>query len=310
MTDAAPRASRLRLYLPIAVAVILLGGYTLLWLLGARTMRAEIAEWVAEERASGREVAYEAVRIRGFPGTLRAMIDEPYWSEPGEWAWGAETLLIVTLPYDPSRLILTPRGDQSLTYGGEAYVVTADDLRVSLSEGSLVAETRNLVADGAAGEVRLGGALLNWSVDEGGRQVAGLAAEDVTLTEGGNETRLPFLRIAATESMGELELGGFEAALAPEGDADPALIAGEGRVTLTPGTFPEGRFDLRLGNAQGLVDAAMRRGVLDGDRARGARSLLGSLADGEGEVELPLVLSGGKLRIGFIPVADLPRLPE
>lgn len=315
MTDTPPRASRAKLYVPVVIAALLLGGYTALWFWGAGVMRREIAEWTASEREAGREVAYADVRVRGFPGTLRAMIDAPHWSEPGAWAWRAETLIIVTLPYDPSRLIFTPRGEQSVTYGGQDYALRADDLRVSVEEGSVAVQAGTLSAEGGGQALMLGAGLMNWAENDDGTRVMGLSLTSLALTGDGEvddgdagAVVLPYLRAAASTVAGETVIEAFQAAVAPSADVDPALMAGEGRIGLDAAGYPAGRIEVRLRNPGPLVTVAAEQGALPADQAATTGSLIASMASADGEVTLPLSMAEGRLRVGFIPVADLPRV--
>lgn len=316
--DAAIRRHRRRLAIPVAIAVLLLGGYTMLWFQGARIMRTEIARWVAAERAEGRTVAYGDVRVRGYPGSLRAEVEAPVWADPGAWAWRAERLFVITEPFDPRRLVLTPRGEQRAEYGGGAYALRADDLRVGLEEGAVTVEMAGLTAeDAAAGDVAasdgartlaIGAGRAAWSEGPGGAGVLGLSFGQVAYADGEAAYYVPQLNAALSEVAGrDLGLDAFEGAVATAKGAPAALIAGQGRLTIGDDGYPAGRLDVTVRNADALSAVLIQAGVLDAAQGGMVDMAMGMFGSGEGEATLPLSAQDGALRVGPVAVADLPR---
>jgi hypothetical protein len=308
MTDA-PRANRLRLYIPLAIAAVLLLGWTLIWFQGAKLMRAEIDEWVAAERAAGRTVEHGPIAIRGYPGSLRAVVDAPRWAEPGQWSWAAEQLLIVAVPQNPDRLILAPRGEQTVSAFGDTYALRAADLRISLQEDSLAAETNGLSAEGDGVSLRLGAGRANLITNEDGSSTLGLSLKDAAFEDGEEAVFAPLFDAAlSADSAGVLTIGAFQAALSPASDVKPALLAGEGRLSVAASGYPEGTVNMRLRNPGPLMAVMSEQGAIAPRQAENAEALLSAMGDEDSEIALPLVLENGKLRIGPIPVAELPRL--
>ena len=300
---------RWRLAIPLALAVLLLGGYVVLWFQGARIMRAEIAEWVAGETDEGRSATHGAIRIRGFPGTLRAEIDAPAWSDPGVWAWSAETLFVITQPLNPRRLLLTPRGEQRLEHEGRTYDFRAGDLRVALAEGLLAVEAADLSAESGGQSLDLGAMRANWRENEDGSAVLGLSLAQALYAEGGDEYWLPQLNAVLSEGVAsDLGIDAFEGAIATSREAPPAFFAGEGRLAVGEDGYPEGRLDVTLRDADELAAVLIQSGALDRGRAGMATALLGGFDDGEGGARLPFVFVDGKAKLGPIPIGDLPRL--
>ncbi|WP_031552488.1 DUF2125 domain-containing protein [Parvularcula oceani] len=306
------RRPRRRFLAVFAVALTLLGAYTALWVWGAGVMRDEIDAWIAAERRAGRTVSHGDIRVRGFPGTLRAVIDAPSWAEPGAWSWQAERLLVITLPYDPRRLILAPRGEQSVTYLEERFALRADDLRVGLEEDLLAIETSGLSAEGRTGTLALASGRANWVRNEDGSAVLGLATEKMELRSETGTVYLPYVNAALSEAAGRRDLltvDAFSLAAAPGREVKPALVAGDGSLILQTNGYPEGRVNLRLRNPVPLMMVLGNLGVVPAGQAQDTGRLLAGLAGGENdELALPLIAKDGALRIGPVPVGRLPRL--
>ncbi|MBB4658587.1 DUF2125 domain-containing protein [Parvularcula dongshanensis] len=307
MTDAV-RTHRVRLALILAVVVLLLGGYTVLWFHGARIMRAELDRWVATERAAGREVAHGDIRMRGYPAALRAVVDAPSWAEPGQWSWNAETLNVIAVPYDPRRLILAPFGEQAVVYDDVTYALRAEDMRFSLSRGAFGAQIAGLTAESGERTLALAVGKANWARNEDGTAVLGVSGQDALYRVPSGAVSLPFVNAALSENGGgELQVQAFNAAVSPDAATDPTLLAGEGEASLDDAGYPAGRMTLRLRNPEPLVTVMSEQGAIPSNQAPAVLSVLASMQE-DGETALPLSMRDGRLRVGFVPLADLPKI--
>lgn len=312
MTNSATRDEikrhRMRLIVPMAIALILLGGYTVFWFQGAKIMRAEIAAWIAEERAEGREVNHGPIRVRGFPGSLRAEVDAPRWAEPGEWAWGAETLYVITEPFNPRRLVLAPRGVQQVAYDGKSYAVRAEDLRVGLSEGAVAVDARGLTAEGEGAVLNLGGGRVNWSEAEGGALL--LSVGQLAYANGNDAYAVPQLNAALSGSGDGLGLDAFEGALRIGAADRPVLLTGEGRVGIDDAGYPSGRMTVEMREAESLGPVLAEAGLIEPTQAGLIDMAVASLSGADGTASVPLAFRDGRLRVSGFAVADLPKIAE
>ena len=307
MTDAV-RTHRRRLYAIFGVVAVLLGGYTILWFRGAGIMRAEIDRWVASERAEGRSVEHGEVRMRGYPAALRAVVDAPAWAAPDEWSWTAETLNVIAVPFDPRRLILAPHGEQAVVYDDVTYALRASDMRFSLSQGTFGAEFANLTAESGERTLALAGGRANWARNEDGSAVLGLSGEDAVYRVPAGAVSLPFVEAALSENgQGALQVEAFRAAVGPDASTDPTVLAGEGEASLDEEGYPSGRMTLRLRNPEPLVTVMSEQGAIPENQAPAVLSVLQSMQE-DGETSLPLSMREGRLRVGFVPLADLPKI--
>ena len=309
MTDEqAIRRHRWRLAIPVLIAVVLLGGYTLVWLQGARIMRAEITEWVETERAEGRMVSHGDISVRGYPGSLRAEVNAPAWADPGAWSWQAETLYVITEPLNPSQLVLTPRGEQQVEYGGETYALRADDLRVGLAEGAVAVEASGLSAEGAGQALALGAARVNWAENADGSAVLGLSVGQADYRGAEAAYYVPQLNAALSEgAASDLGLDAFEGAIATARGERPALLAGQGRVGVGADGYLAGRMTLTVRNAEAVTAVLVQAGVLEANQGGMVDMAMAGFASGDDAAEIPLAFRDGKLRVGPLAVADLPQ---
>ncbi|MEO1137587.1 MAG: DUF2125 domain-containing protein, partial [Pseudomonadota bacterium] len=105
MTGEAAKLRRRWLYLPFAIAGVIMAGYFLLWRAGAAEMKKAVAAWVEDQRAAGLVVSHGDLEAEGFPFFLRLHIADPDIAAPGVWRWRTERLTLDALPYDLNRLI-------------------------------------------------------------------------------------------------------------------------------------------------------------------------------------------------------------
>ena len=302
-------ASRLRLYVPLALALLLLGGYTALWFQGARVMRGEIDRWIAAERAGGREVAHGTIRVRGYPGSLRGVVDAPRWAEPDAWSWQAETLLVIAQPTRPRTLLLAPRGPQRVVRNGRTWDVEAADLRLALSRDSVAVQAEDLITSSGTERVTVGELRANWTRNEDGSEVLGIAARDGAADFAGEPVIVPRLDAALAANPGRrLALEAMQGALGTKEVTAPAELAAEGRVELTDDGYLEGRADLRLRGGGELIAVLTQQGLIPPEHADLAAGLIRN-AEAQGRaVELPLSFRNAQVLVGPIPVAAQPRI--
>lgn len=310
------RRHRWRLAVPLLVALALLGGYTLVWFQGARVMRAEIDAWVAAEQAEGRRVEHGRVRVRGYPGSLRAEVDAPLWADPGAWAWQGETLYVITEPLNPRRLLLTPRGPQTIERDGRTYRLLAGDLRVSLEAGRVGVEAADLQVTSGEQAVTLGAARVSWTEAEtdaeagagAGAATLGLSLGQLSVSDGKQDWYVPQLNAALSEGpASDLGLDAFEGALSPARGERAAVLGGQGRVDVVDG-YPAGQLTVTVPDPEALAAVLAEGGVLDPQQAGTASLLAAGFSDETGAASVPLTMRDGRLRVGPVPVADLPRL--
>ena len=307
--DTAPRHPRWRLYVPIGVALALLLAYTLLWLQGARIMRAEIAAWTAREAAAGRIAQHGDVSVRGYPGSLRAVIDAPVWLDPdGGRAWRAETLLVIAQPVSPRTLLLVPRGAQEVVWGERTYDVQAEDLRISLSQTATAVQAGKLTAASEAETLSLKLGRANWTVSEAGEALL-FELRDAVLTDAAGVLDAAVFRGALSAAPGQdLALDGFETALRTNGGDRPVRIAGNGALALDRTGALDGQLTVSVADPVAVLGVLAARGMVEPDQARLATSVAPMFAGEDGAVTVPLTFQGGAMSAAGFPLGTIPPL--
>ena len=308
-SGAAPRHARWKLYVPLGIAVALLLAYTVLWLSGARVMRAEIDAWTAREAAEGRIAQHGSVSVRGYPGSLRAVIDAPVWLDPdGGRAWRAETLLVIAQPVSPRTLLLVPRGAQEVVIGERTYDLRADDLRVSLSRTDTAMQAENLTASSEAETLTLGLGRANWTASEAGEALL-FELRDAVLTDAGGPLSAALFRGAMSAAPGrDLSLDGFEAALRTDEEDRPVRVAGEGALGLDRAGALDGKLTVSVADPVAVLDLLSARGIVAADQASLAASVAPMFAGEDGTVMVPLTFDGGAMSAAGFPLATIPPL--
>ena len=127
------RFSRRWLYIPFAIAAIIMIAYYGLWRVAANTMEQTAAQWTEEQRAAGYDIAHQGISRKGFPFYLRLKVDAPTVTTPEGWRWQAPILFVDALPYDLTRVIFSPFGEQSLSLGAkEQWIMNAEEAKASI----------------------------------------------------------------------------------------------------------------------------------------------------------------------------------
>ncbi|MEM9233102.1 MAG: DUF2125 domain-containing protein, partial [Pseudomonadota bacterium] len=298
------------------IGALLLGGYTVLWFIGAGVMRDEIAKFVANEEANGNQVTYENMKIRGFPIALRAQIDDFTWADPGEWDWSGETLHIIAMPHDVETLVFAPRGPQAVMTQGEYLSVTPGDLKVSISEAAYGAEGSEVLVERPDGaQLALGSLKANWSTDEPGKWVLGSVLRGVQYTDSdGRQAILPGVNIVLSHEPGQGEnvtIDAAEIAFSDGTDGPPTLLKVKGDVGVDGRDYPAGNLNVTYRDEQKLLSLLRSFEVASEADLLQAEGVLKAYRAGKTEALVPFAMQDGKLYISGVArvaIGDLPKV--
>lgn len=290
---------------------LVFAGYSVVWVKGAQIMETEIEKFVSAEQSLGRTVNYDSMKVKGYPFTLRAQIENFDWAAPGMWAWRGERLHIVTLPYDPSRIILGPRGPQTMTYDGQVYAIKAETLNIGLEENAYSAEAQQLTAEGNGAGMTLDDMRVNWHAEEDGSWIVGAAVRGLMVSPKDTPSvTLPFWNVAAsgTDMAGSpVTVDATEFAVSNGATSTPSLIKMKGTIGVDRAGYPEGDINIGVRNPAALAQTAVDQGALTRQAADTATTMATAMGQ-DGEATLPLQMANGKLLFSNLPVADLPKL--
>lgn len=329
MTERSTRLKRKWLYIPFAVAAMIVFAYYLLWRAGAGQMKSAVADWVGDQRSAGFAVEHGAIEADGFPFFLRIHINDADIVSPNGWRWRAASLSLDALPYDLNKLIFSPKGEQVIRVeGSREWRVNASDLRASIANddarGWLFAmnigdatATRN---DGA--RLTLGSLIFDLAPDVSDPTTLTLilAAEQADAAIDGETYSLSQLQTVASVSKahlfssndngaqwrssgGALTITGFFV------DLEETQLSASGEIGLGPDNHPAGTVTAEIENPAGLTRMLAKTGALTHNEAEAAAAGLTLMAfAGGGKIAAPIELTNGEAQIAGIKIADLPKV--
>lgn len=123
---------KLRILIGVVVACILLwSGY---WFYGKHIHQSGIENLSLSLRNAGKFLDYDDIQTTGFPNRFDTTIKQPSFIDPNfPLSWSTEFLQILSLSYQPYRLIVVWPEQQIINIGNEQIEVNAKGLRASLS---------------------------------------------------------------------------------------------------------------------------------------------------------------------------------
>ncbi|PPB79898.1 hypothetical protein LV82_02455 [Albidovulum inexpectatum] len=325
------------LWLIALVAVLFAAG----WHLAARQIRSGIGQALAGMQATG-QASVADWRLQGFPWRFDLTLQEPRLaSADGQFAWAAPKLELHALSYRPHHLIAVLPARQTVWLGGEEIDIQTADARASAVtriSTDVPLERANVVAR----DLRLTGRL-DWSMTVTELRLAAQALDDDPLGQNairigaeatGIDLKGPAQAILARAGLdaedGHLRLDGIVATDRPldrralDGrlrvtavritdlafDWGGLSLTGAGEMNVSSAGQPEGRIDLSLRNWRALLPVLRQAGLIQPRSQAMAESMLGMLAASDGNpdtLSLPLVLSGGAMALGPLPLGPAPR---
>ena len=326
MTEAGARMNRRWLYIPFAVAGVILLAYFLLWRAGATEMKKAIHVWAENQRAAGMEVSYDALKADGFPFFLRVHVETPEIGAPGEWHWRTDRLTLDALPYDLTRLIFSVRSEQFLSLAGNGdWRIRAEDFRASIANDktrdwvfsvTLGEATAMRAGDGASADIRSLVFDLSPQPDDKTALLLSLAASDFELFAGEQAFNLNALQtvlaVTKTNALSDAAMwrnqGGTLAISGLIAELDESKLSVAGQLSLDQSHYPAGRLDTEIVSPAPLARAFGRAGIMTADEAESAAAALTltAIASG-GKIIAPIELKDGKAQIAGVKIADLPK---
>lgn len=102
---------------------VLLGGYTVYWLIAAGAVGERIDAWADEHRRAGYEIAFAARDVGGFPFRFELQITGPSVTNVLEgWHWEAESLTLSARPWGLRRIGVAFPGRHDISlFNGDAW---------------------------------------------------------------------------------------------------------------------------------------------------------------------------------------------
>ncbi|CUH36160.1 hypothetical protein JSE7799_01184 [Jannaschia seosinensis] len=298
------------------------------WFSGRAALLRGIERGIAEMRAEGWDIGYADLSVRGFPNRFDTNVDAPSVTSPdGAFAVDAPFVQVFALSYRPQQIIAVAPPTMVLRGPFGLVDVNAGDLRASATLSlSIPPEPERATLVGEDVTVTTGAI----GVTIPAMQIATRRAEaqpdgwDLAASFGGIEmsAMLHTLLDPGEVLPATVQRVLVDATLVlPEGRGltalelrDAALVWGDMRVNLAGSLeigrdgVPEGALTLDLRGWETALTYAESLDVVPPARVPLIRAGLRGMAADDGRVSAELVLSGGQMRLGAIPLGPAPRL--
>lgn len=321
---------------PLAVVLLAAVGYVGYWFWLAHVIGKGIDDWVAAERARGRDVLIGGRAVTGFPGDLRLAFTDVLYDDPGhERRLHVPALAARLSPFEPDRVSGAFEGPLAVDLGRGPvpgrYIVTAADNDLGYAAGALTVALNGLEIAGPPPVSRAGAATLTVTLTPGTAPVMGSLGIDaqriqlpaavgsplgdtVRYLRAGIDFKGAPLPDAITSAAlddwrragGDIE---FRTLAFGHGDAD---VTANGTLALDDALQPIAAFTAKVSAFKESLDTLVAAGMVRAKDAAVAKMVLGFLArtpKGGGKPELGAAISVQDRVLSVGPV-NLMRLPE
>ncbi|MEM6623809.1 MAG: DUF2125 domain-containing protein [Pseudomonadota bacterium] len=325
--------------------VLAVGGWSAWWLIGAQGQKAGLQAWLDQQRANGWQAEASATEVSGYPFDFRLEARDLALADPRTgWAWEAPNWVAESRAAQPTRIritwperqvLATPTGRAEIT--GQA-LTSLVDLRPgpSMELREVATDIQDLRLTGARGW-QAGASALVANIAERPEELGPEHAYDLRFEA--DTLKLPKEIVAQIDPTGwlrpaidrvtvlghaafddpldrtTLEQGRLALRAASIREAgfqwgDMRLVV-KGSIIVDDNGFPQGDIRIEADEWRQMVRLAVSSGILNrdlaGDVTRAVEFVTALTGTGD-SLALPLGLSGGKIRIGPIAIADAPRL--
>ena len=329
----------MRAFMVVVLALgVLWGGY---WFAGSMALQKGANAWFAGQVAQGRAATNGGVAVRGFPNRFDLTLTDVHLADPVTgFGWDAPFVQLFSMTWKPWHLIAALPNVQTFTLPDQSVGLASSELQGSLKlvPGAALA-LDGIVVDGldVVATSSLGWVVKAARAELATRQDASVAnGHEVSVTVTGLVPDAGLLAaIAGTSDLpGLVEVArvdlvaGFSAPLDRfAGDTRPQVVAltvkegqvrwgdlvvtVKGSVVADAGGLAEGRFDINIENWRKMIAPAVAMGLIRAEIAQTVENMMGLLAQQSGDgtsLELPLVMTAGRMSLGPIPLGPAPRM--
>ncbi len=145
----------LRILIAAAAASVL--AWSGFWFFFSGVHRSAVENLASGLRSQGKFADYADIRVQGFPNRFDTTVRQPAYFDPDSgFSWNAEFFQILSLSYQPHRMILAWPRRQTIAVAGEQIEIQSDKMRASLSlQGISKPDLSAFIAE--SGPLRLAG---------------------------------------------------------------------------------------------------------------------------------------------------------
>ena len=319
------------------ISVFLTALWSGYWYVGKSAFQSGAEGFFRQAAAQGLVARNEGLVVQGFPNRFDLTVTAPTFGDPRRGLeWTGPFIQILTLSYTPWHVIAAFPPIQTITTPLEDITITSDKLQASVvvkPSTDLTLDRTTLVGSNlaftssqnwtlTAGEVRFA-----TRADPSLENAHEIGLEVKALTP---DPRLAGLNPDLPPVVDLIRLDALASLLAPidrhSGETRPTLTAlsikegiftwgplsifAQGDVTAVSG-FAEGRIAIRVQGWRHLVALAVAAGAVKPEVAPTVERMLETMATASGNaevLEMPLILSAGRMSLGPIPLGPAPRL--
>lgn len=327
------KPKRMRLILPFVIFGIILAIYTAYWIYASREIRAWADDWIISQQEAGYAMSHGKIGVGGYPFRFTLNVADPDITAPeqdGGWQARFEAFQASAMPWDFNHWIMSFKGPielASLVDGEPAlYEITPERAQVSISSSRGLTqrvgaeiENMNIVAlqGPQPGVTRFERFALAGVLGDDDIMVTSIETIGLELTEGQMAANIEngFGRVGELIRLdGQITQW---SALASEGDVamwardgggiqingsqlewGPALIAGDGILSLDAEQRLIGRLSVIIGDPESLVDALVTAGLVEDGQGDALRLAAMMAPRREGGIALPLRFQQGGIFLG------------
>ncbi len=327
---------RRRFMLPL-VPLVLCAGYTGYWFIGAGVVRGEVERWIEVQQRDGTTVDVQELSVVGFPLRFDAVLDSYSMTRPDgmvvtgrdlkvgapAWDWSLIGFEVaeeqsVALPSLPPLTLRSDDGEGEFRVEGgrpQSGAATVRNLVLEAPSGPPLTvaqvdyqQTQQLERDGVVDDsyggldVSIRGVVLPAELLPG----LGMQIDEATVATEISQPWPPSLRAPLLsrwrDDGGEVRVRTLTLTWGP------LEIAASGVLTLDEDLQPRGDLDAQVRGMNALAQALSADG--DGQSAGLLGLGVGLFGGGgdDGSVTLPLTVQNGQVRLGPIPLMELPQI--
>ncbi len=321
---------------PLALTIFIAVGYTIAWHKAAEQMEQFVDGWIEDQRKAGLIVKNSNQRTHGFPFFLRTSIITATIGDGKSWLWSSEKLDIDILPYDFSRVIFSPSGEQFFSIGTQAegwqdITGTAEKIRASLGQDKerdwyfiLDVEAATVSAYNGDAKATFNNFLLNVSPSTKDETIISINTQlndfDFNMNEGHNDHKinLPLFQFSSNVThTDKFELGLPE--WSKNGGAitinhliaenDPSQFSAEGKISIDENGYPLGTIDTRLIKPVNFMATLRNSGFLTEEQVDAATGAIAiATLSGGGAIQKQFILRDGSIIVDGQRIGELPKL--
>jgi len=323
--------------------LVVLGLWTGGWFIAQALVNSALTDWQDKQRANGAQVSYESLNLSGYPFQIVIDLKAPKYDGPlmGEpVAWQGESLTLKARPWSPSTLHIEAPGKHTVKLAGKglAYAGTVQALKVDLVPGADWPDNLNIALAGVTlldtttkASVGLDVLRLHVSNDANaaGLQIS-MMGQAMNVPKAlnlplGNAVQSFDIEMTVKDPLTPQDLvqniGKVLPAWQQRGNSidiqrfnlhsGPLVVSSSGTMTVDEALQPTAAFTAKIEGLFQVLEILRLERLITPSNAAIATMALSALSKrptggGPAYINLSVTIAGGQLKLGPVPVLDMP----